>query len=122
MFRRPYGGTVTRVGRDLHWTRAGRGEATVVPEAGIADSSSVSGLVFDSLADFTQVVACDRAGDGSSGGPAEASADEALRDLDRVLHEAGAGRRLVLVGHSWSGCSPAGRPHGERGPPRPVAN
>jgi pimeloyl-ACP methyl ester carboxylesterase len=93
----------TRDGRSLHVEVAGRGEPTVVLEAGMGASRHMWGAVAPAVAERVRTVTYDRSGLGRS------PADEATRGLDRladdlidVLGHLGTGP-LVLVGHSWGG-------------------
>ena len=107
---RPPGELVDAGGHRLHvWTR-GEGSPAVVLEAGVAASSLSWARVQPALAAFTRVAAYDRAGlawsDAASSPPTFA---RILDDLAVVVASlgtgpwisVGAGRRVVLVGHSF---------------------
>lgn len=94
---------IERGGRRLHALVAGRGEDSVVFEAGRNDVALTWTPLFIRLAPFARLVAYDRAGLGESD-PAEGPASFArlLGDLAAVLEGTGA-LRPVLVGHSFGG-------------------
>jgi pimeloyl-ACP methyl ester carboxylesterase len=99
---RTIGGTAVRETRRLRWRAGGTGSPTLVLAAGIGAGGCAWDLVFDRLAEFTAVVTYDRAGYGGSG-PGDASAEDAVLDLEAVLGAAGVTGPLVVVGHSWGG-------------------
>jgi pimeloyl-ACP methyl ester carboxylesterase len=92
-----------RIGtRALRWVEAGRGQPSVVLEAGISDSSAGWQAVMVAVAAHTRVVAYDRAGLGASdpvsGLPTLSSQ---VDDLATVVRSVGAPG--VVVGQSWGG-------------------
>jgi pimeloyl-ACP methyl ester carboxylesterase len=89
-------------GRRLHVNVAGEGKPVVVLEAGIAASSLSWALVSKKVAEFTTVVAYDRAGFGwSDPAPHGSTALDFARDLALLLEKAEIRGQLVLVGHSF---------------------
>jgi len=93
-----------RIVDGLHVWAEGRGDPTVVLEAGIAASSVSWSLVQPRVAEFTRVVSYDRAGFGWSSEAASApTAKEAAQSLAAMLELSGEAPPYVLVGHSFGG-------------------
>lgn len=94
---------IERGDRRLHAYVAGRGDDSVVFEAGRNDVALTWTPLLIRLAPFARLVAYDRAGLGESD-PADppATFERLLDDLAAVLENTGA-RRPVLVGHSFGG-------------------
>jgi len=91
-------------GRELHIDVRGRGNPTVVLEAGIAASSISWSLVQNRIAEFTTAVSYDRAGFGwSSAAPHRATALAAAEELSLLLDRAELTPPFILVGHSFGG-------------------
>jgi pimeloyl-ACP methyl ester carboxylesterase len=104
----------TRDGRQLWVERHGRGEPTVVFEAGMGGSRNCWGGVVDRVAPTTATVVYDRSGLGRSPrDPARRDVAHLADDLVDLLDDCGDGP-LILVGHSWGGpivrCAAALRP------------
>ena len=80
----------------------GVGHPAVVFESGIAASSLSWSLVQSAVATFTRACAYDRAGLGWSDAPSgPRTFDRIVDDLSAIVTSAAAGRRCVLVGHSF---------------------
>jgi pimeloyl-ACP methyl ester carboxylesterase len=91
-------------GRRLHIGVQGRGNPTVILEAGIAASSLSWSLVVKQVAEFTTVVTYDRAGFGwSDPAPHACTALDSARDFGLLIDKAEINGPLVLVGHSFGG-------------------
>jgi len=91
-------------GRRLHYLAAGSGSPTIVLEAGLGVSSVEWALVFPRLAEFSRVVAYDRAGMGrSEPDAAPRTVRRLVADLHMLLKEAAIPGPYLLVGHSWGG-------------------
>jgi pimeloyl-ACP methyl ester carboxylesterase len=92
-------------GRQLHIDVRGRGNPTVVLEAGIAASSISWSLVQNRIAEFAAVMSYDRAGFGWSrhAAPHRATALAAAEELAILLERAGIAPPFILVGHSFGG-------------------
>jgi pimeloyl-ACP methyl ester carboxylesterase len=91
-------------GRSLHINVAGHGSPVVVLEAGIAASSLSWALVAKQVAEFTTVIAYDRAGFGwSDPAPHSCTALDSARDLQQLLDHAEIPGPFLLVGHSFGG-------------------
>jgi pimeloyl-ACP methyl ester carboxylesterase len=98
----PPGRMVDVGGRRLHVSVAGEGSPVVVLEAGIAASSLSWALVSKQVAEFTTVLAYDRAGFGwSDPAPHGCTALDFARDLAILLDKIEIRGPVVLVGHSF---------------------
>lgn len=98
----PPGAVIDVDGQSLHVVCAGRGQPPVVFESGIAASSLSWALVQSAIAGLTRACAYDRAGLGwsaASRGPR--TVDRMLHELQGVLANAGSGKPVILVGHSF---------------------
>ncbi len=88
----------------LHLNRQGKGEPTVVLEAGIAGSSLGWALVQKKIAAFTTVCSYDRAGLGwSEGCVLPRTATQLANELHALLERAGIEEPFILAGHSFGG-------------------
>ncbi|HVV47238.1 MAG TPA: alpha/beta fold hydrolase, partial [Bryobacteraceae bacterium] len=100
----PPGRMVDLDGRRLHVSMAGHGSPTVVLEAGIAASSLSWALVARAVAEWTTVVAYDRAGFGWSEPCSHRfTAADSARDLALLLERAAVSTPVILAGHSYGG-------------------
>lgn len=101
----PTGRLVDIGGRRMHIDCRGNGSPTVIFEAGLTLSGSLSwSKVFDPIASFTRACVYDRAGilwSDPKPGPQDAAAIS--RDLQATLNAAGVTGPLVLVAHSIGG-------------------
>jgi pimeloyl-ACP methyl ester carboxylesterase len=97
-------GAVDVGGRALRWVETGRGEPTVVLEAGRDDIAVSWAAVMARLGtEGVHVVAYDRAGLGDSDpAPGLPSLERQVSDLAEVIRASARGP-CVLVGHSWGG-------------------
>jgi pimeloyl-ACP methyl ester carboxylesterase len=100
----PPGRMVDMDGRKLHLNCSGKGNPTIVLEAGLGDSSLAWSLVQPKLATTTRVCSYDRSGTAWShdAGP-QHGLSKAADDLDRLLRISGELPPYLLVGHSWGG-------------------
>ena len=100
----PPGEMVDVGGYSLHIDCAGRGEPTVVLDAGAGEMSADWVLVQREVSGTTRVCAYDRAGTGwSESGPEPRDAKRISAELHDLLSKAGIGGPYVLVGHSFGG-------------------
>jgi pimeloyl-ACP methyl ester carboxylesterase len=91
-------------GRLLYLACQGKGTPTVVLEAGGMGNSKSWSPVQPAIAEFTQVCAYDRAGEGhSSSLPAHDSFEAMVRDLHALLEAGGIEGPYVVMGHSFGG-------------------
>jgi pimeloyl-ACP methyl ester carboxylesterase len=91
---------------------AGTGSPTIVLEAGLGDTAESWGRVFPAIANFSRVVAYDRAGSGGSdAGPGPRSYAQIANELHTALQRAGIPPPYVLVGHSLGGALIRGYQH-----------
>jgi pimeloyl-ACP methyl ester carboxylesterase len=91
-------------GHRLHMVLQGRSGPTVVLESGLGQGREVWVKVLSEVANFTRVVAYDRAGLGQSEpGPKPRTAQQIATELHTALKSAGLAPPYVLVGHSGSG-------------------
>jgi pimeloyl-ACP methyl ester carboxylesterase len=88
----------------MHYLIAGKGNPTVVFEAGAGAFSFDFHLVQTKVAKFTQTFSYDRAGHAWSGlGPKPRTMKQAVYDLRMLLQKAGLQPPYILVGHSHGG-------------------
>jgi pimeloyl-ACP methyl ester carboxylesterase len=100
----PPGALVDVGGYRLHLACEGEGSPTVVMEAGMGDPSSIWALVQPQIAQTARVCTYDRAGLGwSDPSPKPRTAENIVRELHTLLHNAGVPGPYVLVGHSIGG-------------------
>lgn len=100
----PPGKLVDVGGRRLHIHCAGKGEPTVVLEAGGGDFSLDWGLVQPRLADFTRVCTYDRAGYGwSDAGPMPRTMQQIVAELQAGLKKTGIKGPYIFAGQSFGG-------------------
>ena len=91
-------------GYSLHIYCIGEGSPTVVIDAGLGDSSLRVRALQESLAEFTQTCAYDRAGYGwSDAGPEPRTSQQIVDELALLLDGEGLEGPFVLVGHSFGG-------------------
>ena len=102
-FRRP-GQLVNVAGFRLNLYCTGRGNPTVVLEAGLADSLDSWRPVQPEIARFARVCSYDRAGYGySDPGPMPRTSERIASELHAALRSAGEKPPYLLVGHSFGG-------------------
>jgi len=101
----PRGQMVDIGGRKMHIDCRGKGSPTVIFEAGLGTTGSLSwDRVHDAVARTTRACAYDRAGVmWSDPTPGEQDAERVSDDLHATLTAAGIGGPLVMVGHSLGG-------------------
>jgi pimeloyl-ACP methyl ester carboxylesterase len=100
----PPGKLVEICGRRLHINCEGKGEPTVVMEAGAGDFSFDWGLVQPQVARFARVCSYDRAGYAwSDPGPTPRTMRQIAFELHTGLLKAGIKGPYILVGHSLGG-------------------
>ena len=88
----------------LHLHCSGRGEPTVVMDAGLGGNSLDWVRVQPKVAEYTRVCAYDRAGYGwSEVGPLPRTSERIANELHTLLHTAGMQGPFLLVGHSFGG-------------------
>ena len=91
-------------GLRLHVVARGEGAPVVVLDAGLGGTSDSWSEVAPAVAEFTRVVAYDRAGLGRSGaGPLPRTSGRIVEELKALLDRAGLPAPYVLVGHSFGG-------------------
>lgn len=100
----PPGQMVDVGGYCLHLQVMGEGSPTVILDAGLASFSSNWAWVTPEAAQFTRVVAYDRAGLGwSDPAPKPSSAQQNARELHTALDKLDIQPPYVVVGHSYGG-------------------
>jgi pimeloyl-ACP methyl ester carboxylesterase len=100
----PPGKLVDIGGYRLHVNCTGKGNPTVVLEAGSGDFSVDWGLVQPEVARFTRVCSYDRAASAwSDPGPTPRTMKQEVYELHALLRKAGIKGPYVLVGHSYGG-------------------
>ena len=104
------GATVRVHGRRLYFQCAGKGEPTVILEAGLGGDSSTWVNVHSKLEAITRTCSYDRAGLGLTEsmyaghlGSGARDADVVVGDLETLLDEAAIDGPYVVVGHSYGG-------------------
>lgn len=91
-------------GHCLHIVSLGKGDPTVVMEAGMSGWSTDWSLIQSEIAKVTRVYTYDRAGYGwSDPGPQPRDSQQAATELHTLLAKSGIDRNLLLVGHSLGG-------------------
>jgi pimeloyl-ACP methyl ester carboxylesterase len=91
-------------GYSLHIYCIGEGSPTVVIDAGLGDSSLRVRALQESISEFTQACAYDRAGYGwSDAGPEPRTSQQIVDELALLLDGAELEGPFVLVGHSFGG-------------------
>jgi pimeloyl-ACP methyl ester carboxylesterase len=91
-------------GHTVHMVIQGRGAPTVILESGLGQGREAWAKILSDVANFTRVVAYDRAGLGQSEpGPKPRTAQQIVTELHTALKNAGLAPPYVLVGHSGSG-------------------
>ncbi|MGC4091750.1 MAG: alpha/beta hydrolase [Polyangiaceae bacterium] len=92
---------------DLHIACRGEGHPPVVLDAGLGNDSQTWSAVIPNVARKTRVCAYDRAGMGSSSGPAPRPHSNQLmaKELHELLRAASVPEPYVLVGHSMGGAN-----------------
>lgn len=98
-------GTFISIGtRQLHVMRVGAGQPLVVLESGSGNFSLDWQPVMQQIAEFTEVLAYDRAGHGwSDSSPSVGPLCEVVNDLHKLLQALNESAPVVLVGHSLGG-------------------
>jgi len=100
----PYGRLVDVNGRRMHIYTTGEGTPTVVLDAALGGSCLSWALVQGEVAKFTRVCSYDRAGLGwSDASPLPRTAQQSMKELRALLHNAGVPGPYLLVGHSFGG-------------------
>lgn len=100
----PPGRLVDIGGHRLHILESGRGEITIVLEAGLMSTILSWSDLHHTLAQSYRVVSYDRAGLGWSDlGPMPRTSDRIVEELHTLLHRAGVPPPYLLVGHSFGG-------------------
>ena len=100
----PPGRLIDAGGHRLHLRATGRGSPVVVLDAALGGSSVSWTFVQPAVAEFTRVVAYDRAGFGwSDPGPLPRTAGRIADELVTALTNAGEPPPYLLVGHSFGG-------------------
>jgi pimeloyl-ACP methyl ester carboxylesterase len=100
----PLGKLVDLGGRRLHINCTGKGNVTIVMEAGAGDFSFDWSLVQPKVASFARVCTYDRAGYAwSEAGPTPRTMRQIVYELHTGLAKAGIKSPYVLVGHSLGG-------------------
>ncbi len=91
-------------GYKLHVNETGKGQPTVILDAGFACFSLVWNLVQPEIAKFTHVYSYDRAGLGwSEKSPLPRTTANMVKELHTLLETVGASKPYILVGHSFGG-------------------
>lgn len=100
-----FSGSLVNVGgRFLHINCVGKGNPTVVMEAGAGDFSFDWALVQEKAAKYTRTCSYDRAGYAwSEPGPTPRTLQQIALELHTVLHKANIDGPYILVGHSLGG-------------------
>lgn len=102
----PEGKSVDVGGYMLNINCTGHGSPTVILESGLAVPAISWRSVQPEIAKFTRVCSYDRAGyDWSDPGPMPRTTAQSVKELHRLLHNAGEEPPYVLVGHSFGGTS-----------------
>jgi pimeloyl-ACP methyl ester carboxylesterase len=100
----PPGRQIDIGGRRMHLWCVGRGEPTVVIDAGLGASAAEWQPVMERVGGHARICAYDRAGYGwSDPGPAPRTSSQHANDLYLLLLNAGESGPFVLVGHSYGG-------------------
>lgn len=102
---KPTGQLVDVGGHQLHFVSKGTGSPTVVFEAGLDAAGSLAWrAVYDSVAQFTTVIAYDRAGVlWSERGKGPKTGAQIANELHALLQNSGHEGPYILVGHSLAG-------------------
>ncbi len=91
-------------GHLMYGLLAGKGEPTVVLDAGLGDTSETWELVQPEVAKFSRVFSYDRAGLGQSEkAPTPRTCEDMVTDLRKLLAASNIHPPYILVAHSWSG-------------------
>ncbi len=86
----------------LFMRQAGQGKPIVILEAGAGEDSTTWEDIIPEVAQFSQVMAYDRAGLGRSAGlPTPRTALQLVNDLHDLLQASPLEGPYLLVGHSW---------------------
>lgn len=101
----PPGTMIDIGGYKLHMIDQGvRNGPTVVIEPGLGNNCLSSLLVAPEIAKFARVISYDRAGQGwSDASPLPRTAENIVKDLHAMLHNANVPAPYILVGHSFGG-------------------
>lgn len=100
----PFARDIDVGGYHLHIDCVGKGQPTVILEAGAGMDSSVWTAVQPYVAMNIRVCSYDRAGEGQSdAGPRPRTSRRIVQELHTLLHRAGIDSPYVLVGHSIGG-------------------
>jgi pimeloyl-ACP methyl ester carboxylesterase len=91
-------------GHLMYGLLAGKGESTVVLDAGLGDTSETWEMIQPEVAKFSRVFSYDRAGLGKSEkAPTPRTCEDMVTDLRNLLSAPNLHPPYVLVTHSWSG-------------------
>jgi pimeloyl-ACP methyl ester carboxylesterase len=100
----PIGKLVDVGGYNIHLYTTGSGGPSVILDAGMGCSALGWSLVQPKVAEFTQVTALDRAGNGwSDESPLERTSENIIMEFRTALKKANIPAPYVLVGHSFGG-------------------
>ena len=102
----PLGRLIDIEGYKLHVHCTGKGNTTVVLDAGMGGTSLGWSLVQPEIAKFTRVCSFDRAGYGwSEESASKRTSLHIVEELHTLLHKAHIPGPYILVGHSFGGCN-----------------
>lgn len=102
----PLGELIDVGGYKLHIHSIGKGEPTVVLDAGLSGTSIGWALVQSEVSKFTRVCSYDRAGYAwSDESPCKRTSLDLAKELHTLLHKANVPGPYILVGHSFGGCN-----------------
>ncbi len=91
-------------GHLMYGLLAGKGEPTVVLDAGLGDTSETWEMIQPEVAKFSRVFSYDRAGLGrSEKAPTPRTCEDMVTDLRKLLSASNLHPPYILVAHSWSG-------------------
>ena len=100
----PIGKLVDVGGYNIHLYTTGSGGPSVILDAGMGCNALGWSLVQPKVAEFTQVTAVDRAGNGwSDESPLERTSENIIMEFRTALKKASIPAPYVLVGHSFGG-------------------
>lgn len=100
----PIGKLVDVGGYNIHLYTTGSGGPSVILDAGMGCNALGWSLVQPKVAEFTQVTAIDRAGNGwSDESPLERTSENIIAEFRTALRKANIPAPYILVGHSFGG-------------------